>query len=229
MSRFRPSLLISALLLSLLSWPQPRATPGGGFDPTAYGQGSEKTWPVQTKGQEGLREPQESATLPASTSGFSKPLAKPAGPDAPSLARRGAGEWTLARGWRLLEAPKVKDDGGAVSKPGYASRGWLRATVPGTVLTTYVDRGIYPDPDYGLNNLAIPETLNKQDYWYRTEFTPPASAARRRFTLTLGGVNYSAAVWLNGRRLGEVRGAFMRGEFDVTRKTPRSSSPTRAT
>ena len=30
-----------------------------------------------------------------------------------------------------------------------------------------IDRGIYPDPDYGLNNLAIPETLNKQDYWYR--------------------------------------------------------------
>ena len=51
----------------------------------------------------------------------------------------------------------------------------MRATVPGTVLTTMVDNGIYPDPGYGLNNLAIPESLNKQDYWYRNDFTVPTS------------------------------------------------------
>jgi hypothetical protein len=203
MSRFGLSLLTLTLLLSLLNL-------------TAYGQGSKKSWPVQTKGQEGLRAPQERATMPAPTSEFSKPVAKPAGPDAPSLARRGAGEWALAGGWRMAEAPKVSVEGDAVSRPGYSAKGWLRATVPGTVLTTLVDRGVYPDPDYGLNNLAIPETLNKQDYWFRTEFTPPASTKGRRFQLTLNGVNYAAAVWLNGRRLGEVRGAFMRGVFDVT-------------
>ena len=203
MSRFRLSLLTLALLPLFLN-------------PTAYGQGSGKTWPVQTKGQEGLSEPQGRATLPAPTSGFSKPSAKPAGAPGPALARRGAGEWELARGWRMAEAPRVKDEGDAVSRPGYSVEGWLKATVPGTVLTTLVDRGVYPDPDYGLNNLAIPETLNKQDYWFRTEFTPPASAKGRRFRLTLNGVNYSAAVWLNGRRLGEVRGAFARGVFDVT-------------
>ena len=38
-----------------------------------------------------------------------------------------------------------------------------------------VDDGIYPDPGYGLNNLAIPESLNKQDYWYRNPFTVPAA------------------------------------------------------
>jgi hypothetical protein len=203
MSRFRLSLLTLTLLLSLSNL-------------SADGQGSKKSWPVQTKGQEGLRAPQERATLPVPTSEFSKPLAKPDVAEGPSLARRGAGEWALAGGWRLLEAPKVKDEGAAVSRPAYASVGWLRATVPGTILTTLVDRGVYPDPDYGLNNLAIPETLNKQDYWYRTEFTPPASTKGRRFQLTLGGVNYSAEVWLNGRRLGEVRGAFLRGVFDVT-------------
>ena len=149
------------------------------------------------------------------TSEFSEPVAK-IERESPPLVRRGAGEWTVAGGWRLSEAPKVKDEGAAVSTPGYSTEGWLRATVPGTVLSTLVDRGVYPDPDYGLNNLAIPETLNKQDYWYRTEFTPPASTAGRRFTLTLNGVNYSAVAWLNGRRLGEVRGAFTRGEFDVT-------------
>jgi beta-galactosidase/beta-glucuronidase len=208
MSRVRLS-LITLLLLSPLP---PRVAPSGGV---SLAQSKAKAWPVQTKGQDGLREPQERSTLPVPTSEFSRPVAK-VEKESPPLVRRGAGEWAVAGGWRLSEAPKVKDGGAALSTPGYSDGGWLRATVPGTVLSTLVDRGVYPDPDYGLNNLAIPETLNKQDYWYRTEFTPPASAAGRRFTLTLNGVNYSAVVWLNGRRLGEVRGAFTRGEFDAT-------------
>ena len=44
----------------------------------------------------------------------------------------------------------------------------------GTVLTTLIARGVYPDPDYGLNNLAIPDSLSRQDYWYRSEFEAPA-------------------------------------------------------
>jgi beta-galactosidase/beta-glucuronidase len=81
-----------------------------------------------------------------------------------------------------------------------------------------VDRGIYPDPDYGLNNMAIPESLNKQDYWYRVEFASPASTQGKRLTLTFNGINYAAVVWLNGQRLGTIKGAFIRGVFDVTGK-----------
>ena len=88
--------------------------------------------------------------------------------------------------------------------------------MPGTVLTTLVDRGVYPDPDYGLNNMAIPETLNKHDYWYRSEFKTPSSLGGKRFTLTFHGINYQAAVWLNGQSLGTITGAFIRGNFDVT-------------
>lgn len=209
MSRVRLS-FITTLLVLLCLLPL-RVAPGG----VGFAQSRSKTWPVQTKGQAGLSEPQERSTLPVPTSEFSKPVAK-VEKESPPLVRRGAGEWTVAGGWRMSEAPKVKGEGVAVSTPGYSTENWLRATVPGTVLSTLVDRGVYPDPDFGLNNLAIPETLNKQDYWYRTEFTPPASTKGRRFTLTLNGVNYSAVVWLNGRRLGEVRGAFTRGEFDAT-------------
>ena len=79
-----------------------------------------------------------------------------------------------------------------------------------------IDRGVYPDSDYGLNNLAIPEQLNKQDYWYRVEFAAPKSANKRRLTLTLNGINYAAVVWLNGQRIGDIKGAFIRGAFDVT-------------
>jgi len=111
----------------------------------------------------------------------------------------------------------VSSEGRTIAEPGVKTTDWWPATIPGTVLTTMVDRGVYPDPDYGLNNLAIPETLNKQDYWYRIEFKVPKAASGRQLTLTFQGINYKAAVWLNGQLLGNITGAFIRGTFDVTK------------
>ncbi len=92
----------------------------------------------------------------------------------------------------MQAAPKVSATAEAVSSGSYDASEWMHAIVPGTVLTTMVDRGIYPDPDYGLNNLAIPESLNKQDYWYRKEFPTPVlqdrqDKDRRNLTLTFEG------------------------------------------
>ncbi|WP_174298848.1 glycoside hydrolase family 2 protein, partial [Sphingomonas bacterium] len=113
-------------------------------------------------------------------------------------------------------APGVGAPGAVVSRAGFDASGWYAATVPGTVLTTLVDRGVYPDPAYGLNNMAIPEGLARQDYWYRSEFDAPAGAADARRFLTFQGVNYAAEIWLNGAPLGTMKGAFVRGRFDVT-------------
>lgn len=175
-----------------------------------------KPWPVSTRGTSGLRAPQDPATLPKSSVPPSAPVAKPVRRTDPVLVPRGTGQWALSGGWRLAEAPKVTADGATLSRPGFNVDGWLDAVVPGTVLTTFIERGIYPDPDYGLNNLAIPETLNKQDYWYRMEFNLSSFLKSRRLTLTFEGINYAAEIWLNGKRLGNVRGAFVRGIFDVT-------------
>ncbi|HEY0321788.1 MAG TPA: LamG-like jellyroll fold domain-containing protein [Pyrinomonadaceae bacterium] len=179
-------------------------------------EAASKTWPVQIRGQDGLRVPQEPATLPKSLAEPQRAMPRPATNNTPVLSVRGTKEWALSGGWRLIEAPKVSDSGNAISRPGFSTEGWMDATVPGTVLTTMVDRGVYPDPDYGLNNFAIPETLNKQAYWYRTEFRPPASLKGQRFTITFQGINYFAQVWLNGMPLGEIKGAFTRGEFEVS-------------
>ncbi|MGZ4816583.1 MAG: glycosyl hydrolase 2 galactose-binding domain-containing protein, partial [Terriglobales bacterium] len=137
-------------------------------------------------------------------------------PKTPALESTGNNEWTLNGGWTLAEAPKVTADGKAISEPGFSAKDWWAATVPGTVLTTMIDRGVYPDPDYGLNNLAIPESLNKQDYWYRNEFKAPKTVPGQKLTLTFQGINYKATVWLNGQSLGTITGAFIRGVFDVT-------------
>jgi hypothetical protein len=184
------------------------------FDRVEFELGS-KNWPVQTRAQAGYRTPQDPATLPKSSAPVSRLAAKPPY-TGPALVARESNQWAIAGGWRLSSALDVTADPAQVSQAGFQMNRSYDATVPGTVLTTLIDRGIYPDPDYGLNNLAIPETLNKNDYWYRTEFTPPASTNGRRLTLTFHGINYAASVWLNGKRLGNIRGAFIRGVFDVT-------------
>ena len=97
--------------------------------------------------------------------------------------------------------------------PGPSSPDWYRATVPGTVLTTLVNNNIYPEPTYGENNRpnTIPESLSRASYWYRTEFTMPANYAGRQIWLNFEGINYLANVWVNGNKVGTIKGAFIRG------------------
>lgn len=173
-------------------------------------------WPVQTRGMAGQTEVQDPSTMPHGKGGIQKPVATPLTAADLRTELIGSDPWKIEGGWKLAAAPGVKALGDAISKPGFASEDWMTATVPGTVLTTMIDRGIYPDPNYGLNNLAIPESLGHQDYWYRVEFKTPPQARGQRLTLTFEGVNYAAEVWLNGKKLGGFTGAFLRGRFDVT-------------
>lgn len=186
---------------------------------TVYESGA-PTWPVQVRQMYGQVAPQDAWTRPKSLAPVGKPVAVApyAGPALVAApATEGAEAWTLKR-WSLAEAPKVGEGGAVLSRPGYGAKAWYAATVPGTVLTTLVDRGVYPDPDYALNNTAIPESLNRQDYWYRAEFEAPTGQDGRHQELVFKGINYAAEVWLNGERLGELKGAFIRGRFDVTGK-----------
>jgi hypothetical protein len=173
-------------------------------------------WPVQIFAQAGYAAPQDPSTYPRGKGGIQKPATKPPRPEDLHAQLVGQNPWTIQGGWKLAAAPTVNATGEEISKPNFAAKDWLTATVPGTVLTTMIDRGIYPDPDYGLNNLAIPETLAHQDYWYRVAFKVPAAARGQHLTLTFNGVNYAAEVWLNGKKLGGFTGAFLRGKFDVT-------------
>jgi len=180
-----------------------------------FDEGS-KSWPVQTRGQAGYRAPQDPSTMPISKAPFSQTVAHPETPAQPSLRPAGPNRWTIAGPWRLTASPAISADGSAIAQAGFDAASWLPAVVPGTVLTTFVERGVYPDPEYGLNNLAIPESLNKQDYWYRAEVDSPRTIRGGHLALIFEGINYKAVVWLNGQRLGSITGAFIRGVFDVT-------------
>ena len=178
-------------------------------------------WPFQKQANVGQTQQQDAWTLPQSRgNAFTAPQAKPVAA-VPVMQPTAPGHWQV-NGWQLAAAPEVAGDGASLSRAGLSHPGpsragaapngtWRAATVPGTVLQTLVDRGVYPDPYYGLNNLKIPESLARQDYWYRTRFTVPPEAAGKRLTLVFGGINYAAEIWANGVKLGDTRGAFVRG------------------
>ena len=123
----------------------------------------------------------------------------------------------LNSGWQLQEAAKVTGSGAAISSGAYQPQGWLAATVPGTLLTSMVNDGVYPEPLYGENSRAIPESLNKTSYWYRIAFTVPKQYAHRFVALHFDGGNFRSEVWVNGTDVGPIQGAFIRGRFDITK------------
>lgn len=119
-------------------------------------------------------------------------------------------------GWQVQDASKVPAQGAVVSTVRFKPEGWYAATVPGTVLTTLVDNHVYPEPLYGENMRTIPESLNKSNYWYRTVVGVPAANKGRHTWLHFEGINYSGQIWVNGHEAGTTRGAFVRGDFDVS-------------
>ncbi|MGB6192912.1 MAG: discoidin domain-containing protein, partial [Terracidiphilus sp.] len=113
------------------------------------------------------------------------------------------GRLPLAGGaWRLQRASLISAGGEALSQPGFSDSEWLVATVPGTVLTSYVNSGAIADPNFGQNQLYISDSYFYSDFWYRTEFTAPSVDAKQIAWLNFDGINWKADVYLNGAKLG---------------------------
>ena len=153
-----------------------------------------ETWPEQKKiGAPGLAARQSDDKLPhpadrAAAEAAAKILTKTITAKPARLDARADGGWTLAAGWRMAVA------GREAAVPEISAAAWLPAVVPGTALGTLVANGVYPDPYFGLNNLFIPETLCRQDYWFRLEFPSPdlggRDAAGQRVLPTDASENY---------------------------------------
>jgi len=116
----------------------------------------------------------------------------------------------------MQDVARVSAEASIVSTTHFHPENWYKATVPGTVLTTLVNNKVYPEPLYGENMRGIPESLNKTSYWYRTTVSVPRTYKGRHTWIHFGGINYSAEIWVNGHRVGTMRGAFIRGDFDVS-------------
>jgi hypothetical protein len=125
----------------------------------------------------------------------------------------------------LQSSEIINSSGADLSSSSYHSNSkWYPVKVPSTVLTGLVANGVYPSPYQGLNNMIIPDAsddFNKQynlaqysylpnkanpwrkPYWYRTTFKVDAADMGRVFQLIFKGINYRAAVWLNGKQIAD--------------------------
>ena len=138
-------------------------------------------------------------------------------PRAAAMPEAAGGKLTLSGGgWQLQRASEVQGGGMEIASPAYKAEGWVTATVPGTVLTSYKNVGALADPNYADNQLMISESFFNSNFWYRNEFQVPQSFKRDRIFLNFDGINWKANVYLNGKQVGRLEGAFIRGKFDVT-------------
>lgn len=124
----------------------------------------------------------------------------------------------IQTGWQLQDASKVPDAGPVIASPEYKAGGWYAATVPGTVLTSLVNNGVYPEPLYGENNRPdkIPDSLARTSYWYRTVFEVPKAFKHHHIWIHFEGINFASKIWVNQKEIGTTRGAFIRGIFDIS-------------
>jgi|CZKL01.1.fsa_nt_gi exo-1,4-beta-D-glucosaminidase len=143
----------------------------------------------------------------------------------------------LREDWSLQSACKLQTSGEALTSADFKPEGWIKTSVPSTVLAAQAAAGIIPDPYYGNNLRQIPGTsygigqnFSNQPmspdspyrcgWWYRKAFTAPAvSVQQDRFWLHFGGINYRAEVWLNGHRVADtntIAGAYRTYDLDVT-------------
>ena len=99
---------------------------------------------------------------------------------------------------RSADEPIPGDGWGYVKVPGAWPRG-----------SSYDKQRLYPHPSWQEQNLA---EINQA--WHQREITIPASWAGRRIVVSTEYLNSYAAVYLDGRKMGELR--FPWGEVDIT-------------
>jgi hypothetical protein len=139
----------------------------------------------------------------------------------------------------LQSSSLIDESGEEISGSQYKSNVyWFPVKVPSTVLTGLVANGVYPDPYQGMNNMLIPDEFNKQykleqyshlpndpnpwkkPYWYRTTFKVPSADQGRHFQLIFKGINYRAAVWVNGKQFSDsarMAGMFAEYSLDISK------------
>lgn len=127
------------------------------------------------------------------------------------------GRYELSGGnWMLQRASEVTASGETIASADYDCQSWVPATVPGTVLASYLNIGAVPNPNYADDVDQISESFFRSNFWYRDEFEWDGLLKGEQQWLNFDGINWKANVFLNGQRLGRIEGAFMRGRFNVT-------------
>jgi len=94
---------------------------------------------------------------------------------------------------------------------------WMDATVPGTVHTDLIARGIIGDPFYRMQENQV-QWVDALRWEYRTDFQVPVGMLRERAVdLVARGLDTFATVRCNGRRVGTSADMFVEHRFPLRR------------
>lgn len=94
--------------------------------------------------------------------------------------------------------------------------GGIVATVPGTVLQSYINIGALANTNKANQLRLASESFFCSNFVYTTSFDTPETYAGKHVFIHFDGINWKASVTLNGHLLGRIEGAFKRGKFDIT-------------
>lgn len=125
----------------------------------------------------------------------------------------------LCKDWKIESSKHISQPGNILSTDLATSNDWIPAQIPSTVLGTLVANNIIKDPYFGENLETIPTELFKMPWWHTTHFELAKSQADAYASLNFDGINYKANVWLNGKKIANIKdidGAFRRTSFDVS-------------
>ncbi|MCW5860482.1 MAG: hypothetical protein KIS63_19470 [Caldilineales bacterium] len=114
--------------------------------------------------------------------------------------------------WQLASTPRLSWDA-ALDDPNRL-RDWLPARVPGSIQRDLMAAGRLPDLYQALDLDAVLKGVDAQDWWYRAEL--PAIPPGQRAWLRFEGIDYQAAVTLDGVELGRGAGMFARRQWEIT-------------
>ncbi len=130
--------------------------------------------------------------------------------------------WTLMDGWKMQSSLTAASKGEEISQQDFSTTGWYSVSVPSTIIAGLLSNKIYDfDPFFAKNLEKISGPQFDKSWWFRKEFTLPASEKNKNVSLQLHGINYKANIWLNGILIADtdrVKGPFRIFEFNVTKQ-----------
>ncbi|RXZ84010.1 hypothetical protein EBB07_02605 [Paenibacillaceae bacterium] len=127
--------------------------------------------------------------------------------------------YQLSSNWKIQSSAIATQTGDAVSTNGYNTNGWFNTSVPNTVMGALIEAGDIEDPFIHDRISRTDESRYNSPWWYRTEFTLPASEQGKRILVNFLGIGYQADIWVNGTKIAnknDIIGSFRAYELDIT-------------
>lgn len=119
----------------------------------------------------------------------------------------------------MQSSAEVPTDGHQVASMNYNPENWHRAYVPGSVLGSLVNDGMYKNIFYHRNLERVPDAPFEVPWWYRTAFNIDELHDGQVYRLRFNGISYRADIWLNGKKIASadtIAGSFRQFILNVT-------------